>query len=134
MLNVLSIVIPIAAVAVLLAGALWYLVRSWLDYRVRVALLHALEGRPELLTETAGGGDVLPIPPSSNEGRVDYRITGAVLGFIGLCCVLAGWVMRVGQLAVGVYLGGILCLCIGFLLALCGFLTRRMNAAQLPPK
>ncbi len=128
MLTMLSIVIPIAAAAVLLAGALRYLLRSWLDYRVRVALLHALESRPELLAET--DGDALSLPAQSDEGRVDYLVTGTALAFIGLGCVLAGWVMRVGQLAVGVYLGGILCLCLGFLLAVLGFLVRRMDTGR----
>jgi hypothetical protein len=128
MTSFLTIIVPFGVVILLLALALRYLLRSWLDYRVRIAVLETMERRPELLGESAdGGSDTLSGQVSSRDGRTDYMITGISLGVIGISCVLVGWNMRVGQLAVGVYLGGIFCLCLGFVLGLVGFFVRRMR-------
>ncbi|HOD48390.1 MAG TPA: hypothetical protein PLM14_14510 [Candidatus Hydrogenedentes bacterium] len=132
MADLLTIVIPVGLVALLLTGALRYLLHSWVDYQVRIAVLKELDRHPGLLTEPGGAGsDALPVPAPSSHGRVDYMVTGITLGVIGICCVAAGWSMRVGQLAVGIYLGGIFCLCIGFLLGLAGLVVRRMRTPQM---
>jgi len=128
MVDLLTVVIPLGAVALLLLGALRYLLRSWVDYRVRIAVLQSMDRRPDLLTESDGAGDnVLAAQAPSSTGRVDYLVTGIALGVIGVFCVLIGWNLRIGQLAVGTYLGGIFCLCIGFLLAFFGLLVRRIR-------
>jgi hypothetical protein len=124
-------VIPLGIVALLLLGALRYLLRSWVDYRVRIAVLQSMDRHPDLLTESDGAGDdVLTAQAPSSSGRVDYLVTGIALGVIGVFCALVGWNLRVGQLAVGAYLGGIFCICIGFLLGLFGFLVRRIRAPR----
>ena len=129
MVDLLIVVVPLAVVALLLWAALRYLVHTWVDYRVRIAVLESMDRRSDLLTEPGGaGGDVLPQSAPSSDGRIDFLVTGIALGVIGSCCAFIGWNLRVGQLAVGMYLGGIFCLCVGFLLGLAGLLVRRMRA------
>lgn len=135
MASILTVVVPLILVLVLVALALRYLLRSWLDYRVRIAVLEAMDRAPEQISESAKNGEVVlagrGVPGKS---RVDYLISGIALGVIGLCCVLIGWNLRVGQLAVGVYLGGIFCLCLGFFLGIVGVLVRRMRRPLSPEK
>jgi hypothetical protein len=131
--SVLTILIPLGVVFVLLALVVRYLLRSWLDYRVRIAVIETMDRPGNLISESENAGSAVSLnEASAGIGRIDYMITGIALAVIGAGCVLIGWNMRVGQLAVGVYLGGILCVCLGFLLALVGFLVRRMRRPLLP--
>lgn len=130
MASLLTIVVPIGVVALLLFGAMRYLLRSWIDYRVRVGILEELERRPDLLTVPADAeGDAHHAASPSRDNRVDYVVMGVALGVMGMASAAIGWTMRVGQLAVGAYLGGIFCICLGFLFAFFGYLTRRMTAS-----
>lgn len=90
-----------------------------------------MDRRSDLLTEPGGaGGGALPQSAPSSDGRVDYLVMGIALGVIGISCALIGWNLRVGQLAVGIYLGGIFCICVGFLLAVFGLFARRMRTPR----
>lgn len=132
--SVLTILIPLGVVFVLLVLVVRYLLRSWLDYRVRIAVIETMDRPGDLVSESENTGSAASLnEASASIGRVDYMISGIALAVIGVACVLIGWNMRVGQLAVGVYLGGIFSVCLGFLLALAGFLGRRMRRHP-PPK
>ena len=56
MVDLLIVVVPLAVVALLLWAALRYLVRTWVDYRVRIAVLESMDRRSDLLTEPGGAG------------------------------------------------------------------------------
>jgi hypothetical protein len=93
--------------------------------------LKSMDRDADALTEPGGaGGDARPPSTPSSDGRVDFLITGIALGVIGACCALIGWNLRVGQLAVGMYLGGIFSLCLGFLVGLAGLVARRLRSPR----
>ena len=111
---------------VLIAGAARSLFRGWLELRVRVALLERLEKQPELLRSPEDVQALLAAPSQERPGRHSYILTGTLLALIGLTCIAIGWAMRIGQLAVGVYLGGYLCVAVGLVLLLLGLLVRML--------
>ncbi|MFO7975908.1 MAG: hypothetical protein R6V12_14880, partial [Candidatus Hydrogenedentota bacterium] len=59
MASILTVVVPLILVLVLVALALRYLLRSWLDYRVRIAVLEAMDRAPEQISESAKNGEVV---------------------------------------------------------------------------
>ncbi len=131
MVDLLLVVVPLVVVALLFGAALRYLLRAWVDYQVRIAVLKSMDRDAGTLTEPGGaGGDAQPSSTPSSDGRVDFLLTGIALGVIGACCALIGWNLRVGQLAVGIYLGGIFNLCLGFLLGLAGLIARRLRSPR----
>ena len=123
------IVLPLfLALLVVFYGVVHSLLRVWLDYRVRLKFLDKLEKNPDLMQSTAGAQSLFPTPEGGVKavGRQDFAVTGLALGCIGLVCVVAGRTLRVGQLAVGAYLGGVMCVVLGIILGLLGLLIRAM--------
>jgi hypothetical protein len=132
--NSLLIVLPILAVAfAIVYGVFRSLGRIWIDYKVRLALLERIQETPELAESFQ---DLRGLVLTKNAVRQNYPLTGVLLGLIGLGCVLAGKVLRVGQLAVGIYSGGLICIGLGVLLALAGIALQwfSRNPALPPPK
>ena len=103
------------------------LLRVWLDHRARLALLAKYEAHPELFESSheiielikANGG----IPGAGD--RQDYGATGVFLVLIGAGCVIGGRV-----LAVGINIGGIICIVLGVLIYCLG---RLMHALAQNP-
>jgi hypothetical protein len=126
----LFLTIPLLLILVTLAyGVVQVLVRAWLDYRVRIAFLDKLERNPALLgpqadlSKVIGGLSVA----TGDSRRQNYVLTGLILAGIGIACAIGGRLLRSGDLAVGIYLGGILCVFLGLIIALMGFVVRVMT-------
>ena len=120
------VLIPLAIVIVtVLFGIGHSFLRTWFDYRLKLTFLEKLEKHPEFLQSDKDVDSVLgsiegdPVPT-----RQDYVLTGLLLAGIGILCVLFGRGLRVGELAVGTYLGGFFCVVVGLLLAGLGALLR----------
>ncbi|MCL4692149.1 MAG: hypothetical protein KJ060_06530 [Candidatus Hydrogenedentes bacterium] len=133
------IVIPLVLVLVtLLYSVLYAILRAWLDYRVRIALLDKLDENPRLLEDGNVLGQVVPGTPSQDASpRQNYVLTGLLIVAIGVGCIVFGRLLRVGDLAVGTYLGGFLCVPIGAVIAVLGGIVKVLSrdpTAVLPPK
>ncbi|MBN2311880.1 MAG: hypothetical protein JXR94_23070 [Candidatus Hydrogenedentes bacterium] len=128
-MNSLLILIPLAIVVVTVVwGVIHSLTQAWLDYRLKMALLDKLEKHPDMIdsagrfeTALAESGRA-PSSPKQN-----YALTGAILTGIGVVCVVLGRTVRVGQIAVGAYLGGVVCVVLGILLTVLGFVIRALS-------
>ncbi len=122
------IVLPLViAVVTVLYGVIDSLLRSWFDHRAKLALLEKIEKEPELLDRIDGLGSLLADRPGNKIARQDYLVTGLILLGIGVLAVVTGLTLRFGEAAVGTYLGGIVCILIGILLALAGLLLRSLS-------
>lgn len=117
-------------------GVIQSLVLVWLDHRLKLTLLGKLEKAPDVFRSPDEIQSLLSglATSSSMSKRQDYCATGTVLGCIGLLCVIAGKTVRIGQLAVGVYLGGLICVFIGLVLFLVGVLIRSLSKPTPPAK
>lgn len=119
--------------APLLAGiiALGYIIaanllRVWLKHRLKLALLEKLQHDPAhresldelqaLLDESASG--------TEQAVRVDYRVLGVTLAALGMLSLLAAWLFGEPEWMTGLYFGGVICLAVGFILALLGLVVR----------
>ena len=116
-------------------GVLRSLLRAWVGRRARIALLEMLEGHPEprpapnvLDAFLAGGG-----PLSEQPKGQDYAVTGLLLAVIGGACVVLGLALKVGQFAVGTFVGGVLCIWLGLFAGVAGWVARAM-ARRAKPK
>ena len=61
----------------------------------------------------------------------DYTVTGIALAVLGFGCVVAGRFIGLGEFAVGIYIGGMVCVALGILIALLGALIRSLAGAGL---
>lgn len=126
-METLFILIPLAVILVtVLYGVLQALVQAWLDYRVRLTFLEKLEHNPQLAATSADLTNIV-VAGSSNQGyspKQNYAVTGLILAGIGLVCVGAGRFLRLGEVAVGAFLGGMACVFLGLIIALLGFIIR----------
>ncbi|MDZ4859698.1 MAG: hypothetical protein SGI88_12015 [Candidatus Hydrogenedentes bacterium] len=126
----LFLLVPLFLVLVtVMAGIVQVLSKSWLDYRFRIAFLDKLEKNPSLL---GGATDLAAVVNGLSAGaggiqRQNYRLTGLILAVLGVACAVGGRLMRSGEVAVGVYLGGVFCLVIGLVIALLGFMIHVMT-------
>lgn len=118
--------------AVLVYAVARRLTQSWVEHRVKLAVLERVEQNPELLESFQ---DLEEANASASEGgRHDFVLTGAVLALIGGATILiALFIMGSGRMAVGAYFGGVACVVLGFILALLGFLVRFLSRAPKPP-
>ncbi len=124
---VLTLVAFLAVLAVLFYGVARILGRIWLEHRVRLALLERIERRPELAESVQGLMDLMGgSEPVSLKTRQDFAVTGALLALIGGGCCVAGWMLHSGKLAVGIYVGGWVCVASGFSLFLFGLFIRKL--------
>ncbi|MBM3290446.1 MAG: hypothetical protein FJY92_09865 [Candidatus Hydrogenedentes bacterium] len=129
-METLLLLIPLLAILVTLAyGVAQVLIRAWLDYRVRLAFLDKLEKDPALLGPHADMAAVMSGLTSTSHAyhRQNYATTGLVLTAIGIASLVAGRLLRSGEFAVGIYLGGVLCIVLGLVIALVGSIARLMS-------
>lgn len=129
-METLFLTIPLLLILVTLAyGVVQVLVRAWLEYRVRLAFLDKLERNPALLGPQADLSKVIGglSAATGDSRRQNYALTGLILAGIGIACAIGGRLLRSGDLAVGIYLGGILCVFLGLIIALLGFVVRVMT-------
>ncbi len=117
--------VPLLLIAgVLIYGLLRTVGRVWLDHKIRLTLLEKAERQPELVASMNELLNVMNTFPGASAGGQDYRVTGILLALIGLGCSFLGRGLHVGQIAVGLYIGGLICVTLGILLTLLGILLR----------
>lgn len=134
---VLYLVPSLLIAGFLLYGLLRSVGRIWLDHKVRLTLLEKAEQQPELVASMNEFLNVVnTLPGASVRGGQDYRVTGILLAVIGLGCSAIGRGLHVGQIAVGLYVGGLICVGAGILLTLLGLLLRWLARPPMltPPK
>ena len=134
-MNPLFTIMPLLIIsAAVTYGIFRALGRVWLEHRVRLALLEKVQEKPELMESYRELQAILVglTEGSRPEKRQNYTLTGAILALIGLACTLIGRDLGVGRLAVGVYIGGMTCICLGIVLAFMGLLIRLMSRTALP--
>jgi hypothetical protein len=134
-METLFILIPLAVILVtVLYGVFQALVQAWVDYRVRVALLEKLERDPGLVTMSGDLTNIIVgnLPAREFSPRQNYAVTGLILAGIGLICVAAGRLLRLGEVAVGAFLGGMVCIFLGLIIALLGFMIRVATKSTSP--
>jgi hypothetical protein len=124
------VLIPLVLVLVtLLYSVLYAILRAWLDYRTRMALLDKLDRNPNLLGNDVNLASMVTqqTSPESPGLRQDFVVTGLMIVAIGVGCILFGRVLRVGEFAVGTYLGGFACLLVGLAFALLGAVVKVLS-------
>ena len=85
----------------------------------RLRLAHRLE-----LLEKAGAVATNIVARSGFLRHADYLPTGALLALIGIASGACGLHLHTGRLAVGLYVGGYMCIIAGLLLAVAGLFVR----------
>ncbi|MCP4645415.1 MAG: hypothetical protein GY851_33535 [bacterium] len=120
------LIIPLGILIVTMVyGVTQSLLGSWLDYRLKLNYLDKLEKHPELIDRSNSSADgSSPTQAPHLVAKQNYFLTGAILVALGLFFVFGGRLVRVGEFAVGAYLGGILCVLLGLPLAGVGLLIR----------
>jgi len=135
--NPLLFIVPILAVMFAVAyGAFHALGRIWTEHKIRLALLERVQEKPELIEPFQELQDLaLTANPAAwkTTDRQNYTLTGGILSIIGIGCGVAGRALRVGQLAVGLYTGGLICIGLGVLLALIGIAIQWLSRNPIPP-
>lgn len=131
----LQIVIILPLVMVILAMTATIvrrIARVWLDHHVKQALLEQLERKPGLLRSMDALEELLDTSPGEEEaeGPLDFTLTGAILTGIGLLCAVLGALFS-GRQAVGVYIGGVICVVLGFILVVVGLAIRFLARAPV---
>lgn len=137
-MRVYLLIIPLALALIYL---IWVVFRSifhsWLEYRIRLALLERAERHPDLLvlldapsSETSAESHISE--KNNTRSQIDLTITGVSLTVIGLFFVVFNGILGRSQWAVGAYFGGIACVVIGFLLATVGILLRFLERSPDP--
>ena len=130
MILIWAAILLVMIVIVLFSSALYAFWIAWLEYRLRVYYFLHIEcgiqspcaidkGKPKSYSE--------PWYKLSSQSRYEFAQIGLILGGIGLVFTVVGWLMRTGQFAVGIYLGGILCIALGSVVALFGLMVKIMT-------
>ncbi|NIA14588.1 MAG: hypothetical protein GWP08_10960 [Nitrospiraceae bacterium] len=133
-MNPLFIIAPLLlAIVAVLYGVFRTFGRVWLDHRIRLTILEKAERNPQVMDSMNELLDVLSeLPGGSGKSRQDYTVTGVVLALLGLAGILLGRFMHVGQFAVGVYVGGYVCVGLGIALAFLGVFVRWISRTPTP--
>lgn len=130
MLSTLTALLIILIVITVLVGVVRSIVRLWLDYRVRMAVITRIDGPAQPLQHPDDVQNVIDIiTGQAQRARANHLLTGVFLAAIGLATMGAGRALRIGPVAVGLDLGGLTCIGLGLAFAFIGavfhFLERR---------
>lgn len=121
-------VLVLLLLAVVVLGITRALVQTWVDHRVRLVLLESLERQPDA---DIGAVQMLEnLERVSRSRRHDYVLTGVMLAVLGLASTSYGRFVGIGRLAVGMYIGGMICVGLGFALALVGILIQYLASSS----
>lgn len=109
------------------------LLRVWLNHRVKIALLERLQADPAPLDSPHALQDLVnsDLAHTQSPNRVDYVVAGVTLAALGTCSALAAWCCGAREWMAGAYLGGIVCVAVGFILTLLGLLMRYLSKLPL---
>jgi len=133
-MNAYFVLIPLLVVLVSFTyGVARTLIRIWLDHRIKIKLLEQIEANPALAHSSEDAQSLLerhedastPLPGQ------DYRLTGLALLTLGIVGVIAGRIIGLGNTAVGIYLGGFVCIVLGLLIAMLGVLFKALGKSTL---
>lgn len=130
------IMLPLIVVLVMMTvNIVRNIARVWLDHHVKLALLDKLERKPGLLRSFDSLQELLDTNPAEGDTkhRIDYLVTGAALAGIGLLCALLGSHFS-GRQAAGIYIGGVICVVLGFMLVMVGLATRYLSRTPVERK
>lgn len=111
------------------------LLRVWIDHRVKIALLEKLQRDP---ARAPSPEELRELLEGSAEGRerrdtVDFVIAGSALAAMGVASAFTAWCFGGGGWLTGAYLGGIVCVIVGFILALLGMVVRYLTRSPVEP-
>mgnify|MGYP001269892313 CR=1 FL=1 len=117
------VILILFAVLCAVSRAFW---RLRLAHRIRLGLLEQAQEHPEQLEllEKAGAVATNIVARSGFLRHADYLPTGALLALIGIASGACGLHLHTGRLAVGLYVGGYMCIIAGLLLAVAGLFVR----------
>ncbi len=107
----------------------------WAVHRRKVAILRRYEQNPSAFESSQEVIEQISAQELRNQRAVrqDYAITGTGLAIIGITAILIGRLLAYGQVAVGLYVGGIACVGLGLLIALIGYLVRALSRPLVEP-
>ncbi len=110
-------------------------VQLWAIHRKKVAILRRYEENPSAFQSSQEVIEQISAQELRNQSAVrqDYAITGTSLALIGITALLIGRVLAYGQVAVGLYIGGIACVGLGVVIALIGYLVRALTRPLVAP-
>lgn len=120
----------LVAVLTLFAVIVRGILSLWCDYRIKRRFLQWLAKHPDKVN---GASDIpkslaeFSAQPAHFQGQ-DVAVTGLLLAVFGLAAVAAGYGLRVGNIAVGLYVGGLVCFVAGLSLALVVGIVRCVRA------
>jgi len=118
---VISIIflLTLAAVLVALVRAFY---RTVFRHRLRLELLRTLQNHPDWIAQDESLADLVNEAPTAapSRSRISLHVVGLSLCILGLGCGGAGRSMGSGRVAVGLYLGGAICVWLGLLVILIG--------------
>lgn len=127
---VTPILLGIIALAYTIAANL---LRVWLDHRIKIALLEKLQRDPSRAPSPDELRDLLEGSRSGpgNNSRIDFVIAGPALAAMGGASAFTAWCLGGGGWLTGAYLGGIVCVIVGVILALLGMVVRYLTRSPV---
>lgn len=130
MLMILPFALVVLAIITILIRTIG---QVWVRHRVQMTLLERLEERPDLLEVMQDVQDTVEEPASRATGKhaPDFVLTGVMLAGIGVACAIGAGVFGRSQVATAVYFGGVMCVCLGFILVVVGLLVRYLHATAI---
>jgi len=110
-------------------------VQLWALHRGKEALLRRFDENPAAFESAQDVIEQISEQERRNQRAVrqDYTITGTGLALIGITALLVGRILAYGQIAVGLYIGGIACVGLGLLIALVGYLVHALSRPLVDP-
>ena len=110
-------------------------VQLWAIHRRKVAILRRFEENPSAFESSQEVIEQISAQEKRNQRAVrqDYTITGTGLALIGITALLIGRILAYGQIAVGLYIGGIACVLLGVFIALIGYLVHALSRPLVDP-
>lgn len=127
--QILVLILLLIVVVTVFAISLRALIRAWLSYREKMAVLEKFE-MPDDPEEAEHEMDRLlglvaaPVPGAP---RFSFILTGICLGIIAVACLVTAPILRTGHIAVGLELGGNLLLILSIMLTSVGLLMRYLS-------
>ena len=133
-MHTVLLILPFALVILAIIAVLIRTIgQVWVSHRVQMTLLERLEERPELLETMQEVQDLVeePRPRPASAVAPDYVLTGVMLAGIGIACAVVVGMLGRSQVATAIYFGGVMCVCLGFILAVVGLLVRYLHLSAI---
>lgn len=127
--RILVLVLLLAIVVTVFTISVRALLRAWLSYREKMAVLEKFEmpDDPESAEQEMDRLLGLVSAPVPNAPRISFILTGAFLGGIAAICIVSARIIRTGVLAVGLDLGGNLLVVLAVMMTAVGLVMRYLS-------